>query len=173
MDGFELAERGFELAEDAVKMLLALSTGAIVGWERERKRRPAGLKTHMMVALGSALLIMTSIDFIETQRDQIPGEPRLLQVDLLRVVSGIIGGIGFLGGGAIIQHESGVKGLTTASTIWVTAAIGIVCGLGQWGLALLAICGVFGVLQVFGWLMRSRNDIETQSSASPECDAQH
>jgi putative Mg2+ transporter-C (MgtC) family protein len=105
---------------------LAFLLGGIVGYERERVQRPAGLRTHMLVCAGSACFTVASVfgfDNLGTVRDP------------ARLAAQIITGIGFLGAGTIFRTGSTVRGLTTASSIWITAAIGIVAGL---GLVLLA-----------------------------------
>jgi len=109
-----------------VRLLTAAILGGLLGLERERKGRAAGLKTHILVSIGSALFVMapllSGID---------PG-------DVTRVMQGIVSGIGFLGAGAIIRMDRGarVEGLTTAAGIWMTAAIGMAAGMGMEILAL-------------------------------------
>lgn len=109
-----------------VRVLAAAVLGGIIGWEREQKGRAAGLKTHMLVAVGSALFVLA---------------PTLAGIDggdNTRVMQGIVSGIGFLGAGAILRSRDGsrVEGLTTAAGIWMTAAIGMAAGMGQQMLAL-------------------------------------
>ncbi|HEX8599175.1 MAG TPA: MgtC/SapB family protein [Chloroflexia bacterium] len=109
------------------RVALAFILGGIVGYERERVQRPAGLRTHMLVCAGSACFTVASVfgfDELGTVRDP------------ARLAAQIITGIGFLGAGTIFRTGSTVRGLTTASSIWITAAIGIVAGL---GLVLLAV----------------------------------
>ncbi len=110
-----------------LRVTLAFILGGVVGFERERVRRPAGLRTHMLVAAGSACFTVASIygfDGLGTVRDP------------ARLAAQIITGIGFLGAGTIFRTGSTVRGLTTASSIWITAAIGIVAGLGMFWLAI-------------------------------------
>ena len=109
-----------------VRVLAAAVLGGIIGWEREQKGRAAGLKTHILVAVGSALFVLA---------------PTLAGIgggDNTRVMQGIVSGIGFLGAGAILRTRGGerVEGLTTAASIWMTAAIGMAAGMGQEVLAL-------------------------------------
>lgn len=108
-----------------VRVLAAAVLGAIIGWERERKGRAAGLKTHILVSVGSALFVLAPI------LAGIDGG------DNTRVMQGIVSGIGFLGAGAILRDGMRVEGLTTAAGIWMTAAIGMAVGMGQEMLALL------------------------------------
>lgn len=109
------------------RLLCAAVLGGIIGWEREAKGRAAGLKTHMLVAIGAALFVLA---------------PLLADIeggDTTRVMQGIVQGIGFLGAGAILRRDHGtrVEGLTTAASIWMTAAIGMAAGMGQEMLALV------------------------------------
>ena len=109
------------LAVIAARVLTAALLGGLIGWERERKGRAAGLKTHILVSIGSALFVLA---------------PLLADIDggdVTRVMQGIVSGIGFLGAGAInlMQMDERVEGLTTAAGIWMTAAIGMAAGMGQ------------------------------------------
>ncbi len=109
------------------RVLLAFILGGVVGFERQRTQRPAGLRTHMLVAAGSCCFTVASIygfDDLGTVRDP------------ARLAAQIITGVGFLGAGTIFRTGSTVRGLTTASSIWITASIGIVAGLGMLLLAL-------------------------------------
>jgi len=114
------------------RILLAAVLGAIVGIDREHLKKPAGIRTLMMVSFGGALLTLTGI--------KIAGEsPEGFDTEALsRLAQGIIGGIGFLGAGVIIINRGHVRGVTTAAGLWVTAGIGIACGLGAY---LLAVAG--------------------------------
>ncbi|PRQ04965.1 MgtC/SapB family protein [Enhygromyxa salina] len=106
---------------------LAVVFGAALGWDREVRNKPAGLRTHMLVALGAAGFTVLGLGLFRTMAE-VDGAG---SVDVMRVLQGIIGGVGFLGAGAIIQARGEVMGMTTAAGIWVTAAIGIACGLGE------------------------------------------
>ena len=108
-----------------VRVLAAAALGGIIGWERERKGRAAGLKTHILVSVGSALFVLA------------PEVAGISGGDNTRVMQGIVSGIGFLGAGAILRDGMRVEGLTTAAGIWMTAAIGMAVGMGQEMLALL------------------------------------
>ncbi|CAE7449664.1 unnamed protein product [Symbiodinium sp. CCMP2456] len=123
-------------AESFVRLLLATLCGAALGWEREKKAKPAGLRTHMMVSLGAATFVLAGLHYTESLGQN---EPSWLEVDLFRIVSGIIGGVGFLGAGSIIESRGDVRGLTTAASIWVAAATGLACGMGFYGLGVMAI----------------------------------
>jgi putative Mg2+ transporter-C (MgtC) family protein len=142
-----------------VRLLLASILASAIGWDREARGRTAGLRTHILVALGAAGFVMIGEDLIGS------GERGV--VDPSRVLAGIIGGIGFLGAGAIIQSGGSVRGLTTAAGLWLTAAIGAAAGLGQTPLALgLAIIGVI----VIAGLRRPVKNMNDGSGPKPPDD---
>ncbi len=118
--------------EMSVRLLLAMFCGAIVGWEREWRRKSAGLRTHMLVATGAAAFTYGAIRFTESP----PPGMEELNLDPTRVIQGIVGGIGFLGAGAIIHGSGSVQGLTTAAGVWVMGAVGVACGMGYYDLAI-------------------------------------
>ena len=105
--------------EMVLRLLLAVALGAIIGYQRERVGKPAGLRTHILICAGAALFTVASLYGFGAAADP------------ARVAAGIVAGIGFLGAGAIIRREEGVvAGLTTAATIWAVAAIGLAAGAG-------------------------------------------
>lgn len=109
-----------ELTSTCIRLLVAVLLGALLGYDRERQDSAAGLRTHMLVALGAALMVIGA------------QQSGMDSADMSRVLQGIVAGIGFLGAGAIIKlnEKEQIKGLTTAATIWATAAIGIAAGMG-------------------------------------------
>jgi len=123
--GFPDAESMIRLT---VRLIVAMIFGAVIGIQRERAGKPAGLRTHMLVALGAAVFIIAS------------GEFGMNPDSISRVIQGLVTGIGFLGAGAILKlyEKRAVEGLTTAAGIWMTAALGVAVGLGRFGLALVA-----------------------------------
>ncbi|MBI1337181.1 MAG: MgtC/SapB family protein [Phycisphaera sp.] len=128
-----------EWTEMALRLGVALLMGALVGCDREVHHKPAGLKTHALVALGSATFTLISLEFLRTM-------PTGQNYDPLRLVAGIIGGIGFLGAGAIIQAPGNVRGITTAAGVWMVGAIGVACGAGFYMIAGLSMAGVLLIL---------------------------
>ncbi|AZF21893.1 MULTISPECIES: MgtC/SapB family protein [unclassified Pseudomonas] len=129
-----------QLTQMTVRLLMAALLGAILGFERESKGKAAGVRTHMLVALGAALFVMVP---------QMSGN----QADAMsRVVQGVIAGIGFLGAGTIIKGKDDdaghVKGLTTAAGLWMTAAIGVSAGLGRESTAVLSTLLALAVFSV-------------------------
>lgn len=136
----------FTLQEALIRLGIAAALAALLGWNREAARKPAGLRTFVLVGVGSCLFTLLALEMIEMFDDGDAGGG----LDPLRVVSGLIGGIGFLGAGTIIQSRGRVEGVTTAAGLWLTAAIGLACGLGQHALAGIAGgIGVFVLLSVF------------------------
>ena len=122
-----------------LRLGIALVVGIIIGLERETKQKPAGLRTNMLVSFGSALMVLVPIEIGAAQKN----------VDILgRTISGVISGVGFIGGGTILR-ESRVKGLTSAAAIWVSAALGITVGCGLWLLGLLGALVTWIILRLF------------------------
>jgi len=126
----------FELELQMIfKAVLAIFLGAIIGYERELKYRPAGLRTHILVCLGASLFTVLSLNAF-------PG------ADPARVATAIVIGIGFIGAGTVIQTKKKVTGLTTAASLWVTASIGMIVGSGYYLLAVVAACLTYIVLEL-------------------------
>lgn len=138
------------LPELLLRLGLAVVLGAAIGWERERKDKPAGLRTHMMVTLGSAAFALLGVELLA---DLSPDYARA-RLDPIRVLQGIIGGIGFLGAGSIIRSPGNVEGLTTAAGVWVAGSVGAACGLGMYALATAVAVLVLITLTVVGTLER-------------------
>lgn len=113
------------LSETQVILRLAASVilGGFIGLERQVHRRSAGLRTHILVCLGSCLIMLTSIYLFDIYKNEVPIDPG-------RIAAGVITGIGFLGAGTIIRERAEVRGLTTAASLWVVAAIGMTVGCG-------------------------------------------
>ena len=144
-----------EVTRVMVRLLLAALLGGIVGYEREHKGKAAGLRTHMLVAMGAALFVL------------VPERGGMGIADMSRVIQGVVAGVGFLGAGTILKGdaESQVKGLTTAAGIWLTAAIGVAAGLGQEATAVLTTALALLVL----WAIPMLHD-KWVRSATPKAD---
>jgi putative Mg2+ transporter-C (MgtC) family protein len=126
------------LVHVAVRLLVAAALGGVLGYQRESVGKDAGIRTYMLVTVGAAFFVIVP---------QLEG----MQLDgISRVIQGLVAGIGFLGGGAILKltSEKEVIGLTTAAGIWLAAAIGIAAGFGRIGTALLATALAYGILSV-------------------------
>jgi putative Mg2+ transporter-C (MgtC) family protein len=115
------------------RLLLAAAMGGLVGWDRERRDRPAGLRTHILVCMGSALMTLVSAYMAGTRNDP------------TRIAAQIVSGIGFLGAGTIMRQGNVIRGLTTAASLWTVAGIGMAIAAGRE----LALLGIAGALIVF------------------------
>lgn len=127
--------------EIALRLFIACILGGIVGWEREKIHKPAGLRTHILVALGSALVTIISM-YAFTSFNYVNKDPA-------RIAANIVTGIGFLGAGTILREGNSVRGLTTAASIWVVAAIGMAVATGMYASALVTTLFVFLTLDGF------------------------
>lgn len=125
----------------ALQLILAAVLSMVAGWDREQKRREAGLRTHMLIGIGSCLFTALSL---RAFGDGDPG----------RVAAQIVSGMGFLGAGAILKEGATVHGLTTAASMWVTAATGMAVGTGAWFLAICAALLIWFVLAVMQRIKR-------------------
>jgi putative Mg2+ transporter-C (MgtC) family protein len=133
----------------STRLLLAVLAGGLIGLERSVHGRPAGFRTHTLVCAASSLLMLLSI----FQWQLIAGAPMdTVRVDPTRMAQGIMTGIGFLGAGVIIKERLKIRGLTTAASLWLTAAIGVVIGMGLYFAAFLATLLALGVLIIFRWM---------------------
>ncbi|HWA15596.1 MAG TPA: MgtC/SapB family protein [Gemmatimonadales bacterium] len=152
------------LVEAIGRLLVATLAGGIIGTERELHAKPAGVRTHALVALGAALVLLAGL---------LLGPGKELHPDAVsRVIQGLMAGIGFLGAGSILQRsqQSLIHGLTTAASLWIVAVIGIGAGLGLWRLTLAATCIVLLVLLAERPLTRllgteTRTDSQRQTEA--------
>ncbi|MBU1113384.1 MAG: MgtC/SapB family protein [Candidatus Omnitrophica bacterium] len=111
------------------RLVLAFCLCSVIGFERERKGGSAGLRTHILVGTGSTLIMLVSLYIFQMYHDQVAVDPG-------RIAAGVVTGIGFLGAGTIIRSREGVKGLTTAASVWVSSGIGLAIGCGYISAAL-------------------------------------
>ena len=160
--------------EFILRIFVAAMLGGAIGLEREYRAKEAGLRTHFLVALGSALFMIVSaygFDDIKLGEEQ--------RWDIARIAAQVVTGIGFIGAGTIIFHKSEnvIRGLTTAAGVWVTAAIGLACGGGMYILAAVSTALVLIGLEAFNllihWLTKRRkrkleNDIKLGKWSKPE-----
>lgn len=124
--------------EALFRLFLALIAGGLVGLERELRGRQAGFRTYILVCLGSALVMLVSVE-VALSRWDIPNAESILRIDPGRIAYGVMTGIGFLGAGVIVKSSTGsVRGLTTAAGLWCTAAVGLGFGIGMYTVAMLA-----------------------------------
>lgn len=145
-DAFGEVNDVYPSAEAVWRLLAAVGLGALVGIEREVNDQPAGLRTHLTVALGAAVFgVISTLGFSEFVTDQ---RAVNVQFDVTRVASQVVVGIGFLGAGMIFRAGSKVRNLTTAASLWVTAAVGLAAGVGDIGIALVAAIALLFALML-------------------------
>ena len=123
-----------EPSEVIIRLFLAILAGGLIGLEREVVHKPAGVRTHMLVSLGSALFVLLTME-------KFPNE-------IARIIAGVATGIGFLGAGTIFKAKSEVHGLTTAASIWAVSAVGMAVGLGDYFMTIIAVVLILAVLQL-------------------------
>jgi putative Mg2+ transporter-C (MgtC) family protein len=132
--------------EILVRLLIAAALGAVVGWERERWSQPAGLRTHIVVVVGSTLAMTLSINLAMQFRSLVPnGDPA-------RLAAQVLSGIGFLGAGAILRFGATVRGLTTAASLWTMAVVGLAVGAGYYLTSAGVTAMLLFVLTLLNWV---------------------
>lgn len=140
------------------RLFVAALLGGIVGLERENKKRAAGLRTHLLVSLGSALVMVTATYVMQQYHG-------IVNVDPTRMGAQVISGIGFLGAGTIIKQGASVKGLTTAASLWTVACVGLAVGAGHYIAAVVAVAIIYGALVLLEKFESRRID---QAQVNPE-----
>lgn len=126
----------------AARLLVAMVLGALIGLERESQGKDAGVRTYALVSLGSALIMIISTEIFEMYRGK-------ATVDPSRIAAQVVSGVGFLGAGAILRFEKGIKGLTTAAGIWAVAGIGLACGVGLYFPAIISTVFILSILLIW------------------------
>lgn len=139
-----------QLVSITVRLAAVSLLAAVIGYERQSTGKSAGLRTHMLVALGSAVFVLAA------------AESGMAAADVSRVLQGVAAGIGFIGAGAILKVTSDreIHGLTTAASIWMTAAVGVSAGMGRLGLASLSVAFAWVILALLARLERQRPTVE-------------
>ncbi|MBW2451047.1 MAG: MgtC/SapB family protein, partial [Deltaproteobacteria bacterium] len=136
--------------EIVLRLVMALLAGACIGYERSYHGRPAGFRTHTLVCTASSLLMLVTV----YDDHWMNMTTEFIRLDPTRMAQGIMTGIGFLGAGVIIKEGMSVRGLTTAASIWMTSAIGILAGIGFYFPLAIAVFMTLGVLASFRWIER-------------------
>ena len=152
-----------DILDVVLRLGAAALFGAAIGLNRDLHGKPTGARTLGLVALGAAVVTLSTVDAV--------GQAGADKGDLSRIMQGILTGIGFLGAGVIIHEDTGglVRGLTTAACVWVTACIGMMCGIGNWKVLLIAMCFVAAVLFLGGPLERiARRVWKTPANPAPD-----
>ena len=150
-----------DLADTALRLLLAMVFGMVLGIDREVRDKPAGMRSHMLVALAASCLTLMTFAIVDAS----DVFQETVRTDPLRVIEAVVAGVAFLGAGAIIQGRGGVTGITTGASMWVAGAIGVASGLGQYVLAALTTGFAFVVLFFLGKLetyLKSKSDAAGQ-----------
>jgi putative Mg2+ transporter-C (MgtC) family protein len=140
----------------AMRVLIATTLGGFIGWERELHGREAGIRTYGAVALGACVFALISTHIPDRTNPHV-------------VAAGVVTGVGFLGAGVILQHQGGVTGLTTAATLWSTAAVGLAVGYGMYvlgGLSSLIVFGLLAAHHLAFWRRLKKYD-DSQGSPAP------
>jgi putative Mg2+ transporter-C (MgtC) family protein len=131
-----------------LRLLAAVAAGALIGYERTYHGRPAGFRTHALVCTASSLLMLVTV----YEAHWVRATADMVRLDPTRMAQGIMTGIGFLGAGVIIKEGLSVRGLTTAASIWITAAIGILAGVGFYFPLAVSVLLTLGILSFFRWI---------------------
>lgn len=157
--------------EAVLRMLVAVALGGLIGAERESGEQPAGLRTHIAVCLGACLFgIVSTLGFDEFEARR---ESTNVQVDVTRVASQVVVGIGFVGAGIIFRQGTAVRNLTTAASLWVTAAVGLAAGVGDLGTAAVGaaimVAALVALRPIRNWIRRrvTRDDRELRIELVP------
>ncbi|KAF1292830.1 MgtC/SapB family protein [Candidatus Enterococcus leclercqii] len=144
MEKFDLT-----ILEILFRLLLAILMGGAIGYEREYKSRPAGMKTHILVCVGAAVIALIQQEIAWRSIEFSINNPKLVGVvrsDEARLIAQVVSGIGFLGAGTIVMNKQSVSGLTTAASVWTMAGLGIACGMGYYQIAIVGFLAVLGAL---------------------------
>jgi putative Mg2+ transporter-C (MgtC) family protein len=147
----------------------AILLGGIIGFEREAKNRPAGLKTHIMVALAAAVFAIISVEAIHTAGM----DSENFKPDPLRVVEAVTAGVAFLAAGTIVLSRGEVHGITTGASLWLTGAIGLCIGFGHWVIGFAAVAAGISILFVVGFVesrLNSNGSIPVEEGAGPQAE---
>ena len=134
--------------QDILAMLVSTVLGTLIGWERQMGRKPAGLRTHTLVCLGSTMFVLVTAHAVNA----FGGGAVHASLDPTRIIHGVITGVGFLGAGSILRTEGYVHGLTTAASVWMVAAVGVAVGVHAYVLAVTGTVLALVVLEGFRWV---------------------
>ena len=145
-----LGETETPLLVICVRLGVALMFGVIIGLDREIRGKPAGLRTHMLVALAAAAFTLIALEMVQTVSDDSP----TVRVDPIRAIEAVVAGVAFLGAGAIIQARGSVMGITTGASVWLVGALGLACGAGYFSIASITLILAFVTLTGISYLER-------------------
>lgn len=148
------------ISETLLRLGSAMLMAAVLGFERQMHNKPAGLRTHMLVSLGSAMFTLVTLQLAAGEFNSFQN----VRLDPIRTIAGIVGGIGFLGAGTILQSRGNVEGITTAAALWIMAAVGTACGAGYYLEAGVATTLTFVAVVGLGWLSHRISGSEPPSA---------
>ncbi|MEI5993352.1 MgtC family protein [Enterococcus sp. 4G2_DIV0659] len=134
------------IPEIIIRLCLAMLIGGVIGFERQYKNRPAGMRTHILVCMGATIIALIQVEIAANALQDATNHPELAGVirsDQARLIAQVVSGIGFLGAGTIIVTKQSVTGLTTAASLWAVAGLGIAIGMGYYAIAITSFIGVF------------------------------
>lgn len=134
--------------EVAFRLVLAIALAGLLGWDREKKDRPAGLRTYMLIALAAAVFTVLTFEIFET----VGGRGGETNADPIRIIEAVTAGVAFLAAGTIIQGRDTVRGITTGAGMWMAGALGVAAGTGQYILAVVAALLSFAILRFLAYL---------------------
>ncbi|MHC5229786.1 MgtC/SapB family protein [Enterococcus sp. LJL99] len=137
------------ITEIIIRLSLAMLIGGVIGFERQFKNRPAGMRTHILVCMGATIIALIQVEIAISALEDATNYPELsgvIRSDQARLIAQVVSGIGFLGAGTIIVTKQSVTGLTTAASLWAIAGIGIAIGMGYYEIAILSFIGIFTAL---------------------------
>ncbi|KFN93450.1 Mg(2+) transport ATPase protein C [Tetragenococcus muriaticus PMC-11-5] len=137
--------------EICLRMVLAVVFAGFIGFDREFKNRPAGIRTHILVGIGAVLIAMIQKEITNTALTIAQDQPELgdvIRADEARLIAQVVSGIGFLGAGTIVVTKQVVRGLTTAASLWTVAGLGLAIGMGNYRIAIVGFVGIMLVLTV-------------------------
>lgn len=138
-------------AEIALRLAVAAVMGMVIGFDREARHKPAGLRTHALVALAAAAFTLLTFEIVH----ELSGSGDSVRSDPVRLIEAVVSGVAFLGAGTIIQSRGTVRGITTGASMWLAGAIGLACGGGYFVMALITLAFAMAVLSVVGLLVHS------------------
>jgi len=159
-----------------IRIIMAIVIGGFIGYEREMRNRPAGFVTHTLVCVGACVVSLIQIQMVQDTIliiNENPSMASALKADVGRIVAQVVTGVGFLGAGTIIFDKGSVKGLTTATTLWVVACIGLAIGLGYLKIAIISALGIIFIIVVLKQIeviAKNRHYIRTIELAYEEKD---
>ncbi|HEX2841303.1 MgtC/SapB family protein [Hyphomicrobium sp.] len=168
MNSLELLSPTGSLAhfEVMLRLVMAVALAGLLGWDREEKNLPAGLRTYMLVALAAAVFTVLTFEIFETVRQSSGGN-----ADPIRIIEAVTAGVAFLAAGTIIQGRDSVRGLTTGAGMWMAGALGVAAGAGHYLLAIFAALLSFAILRLVNMLAQSSSQSSTRSVLIDETEA--